>query len=195
MPNVGAILEQPVRAKIDSAECQVVDIVVHHGYHPHSIRAKAGVPLRIVFHRTDDDVCSERVVFSTPKLDRRLAATGMTSIELPGQPPGEVRFTCGMGRYRGRIELVDDRSWSLAGRVRERAMHLDPRLGTALLLYCLFLPLAALVLFGLDGTSALVVAGVVFLASIGVWMWLSSRLTRTTHRPRPCGRTSDRSDS
>ncbi len=112
------MLDQAVRARLEPGGCQVVDITVHHGYQPDSIRAQANLPLRIVFHRQDDDTCSERVVFSTPKLDRHLAEAGTTTIDLPAQPPGEVRFTCGMGRYRGRIELVDEAGRTARARVR-----------------------------------------------------------------------------
>jgi hypothetical protein len=28
-----------------------------------------------------------------------------TTVELPAQPSGEIRFTCGMGRYHGQISL------------------------------------------------------------------------------------------
>ncbi len=116
------MLDQTVRARIDPSGHQVVDITVHRGYQPDSIRAQAGMPLRVVFRREDDDACSERVVFSNPRLDRRLAATGVTTIDLPAHPVGEIRFTCGMGRYRGRIQLVDDRRPAILARLRRRAI-------------------------------------------------------------------------
>lgn len=97
------------QARFDSVGHQVVDVTVHRGYRPNSIRARAGVPLQLVFRREDEDVCSERVVFSSPRLERRLSETGVTTVDLPALPPGEIRFTCGMGRYRGRIQLVGDR--------------------------------------------------------------------------------------
>jgi hypothetical protein len=95
------------RARRDPSGCQIVDVLVGRGYRPNVIEATAGIPIRLVFHREDVDPCSERVVFSSPRIDRRLAAAGTTTIELPGQPPGAVRFTCGRGRYRGRIEVID----------------------------------------------------------------------------------------
>ena len=112
------MLDQAVQARLEPGGYQVVDVTVHHGYQPATIRAQAHLPLRIVFHRQDDDVCSERVVFSAPKVDRHLAEVGTTTIDLPAQPPGEVRFTCGMGRYRGRIELVDGAGRTARARVR-----------------------------------------------------------------------------
>lgn len=97
------------RARFDSTGNQVVDVIVRRGYRPDSIRARAGVPLRLVFRREDEDVCSQRVVFSDPRLEHRLSETGVTTVDLPALPPGEIRFTCGMGRYRGRIEIAGDR--------------------------------------------------------------------------------------
>lgn len=106
------------QAILHAEDLQIVHVAVEAGYRPNVIRARAGVPVRIVFHRDDDDHCTERVVFSDPRLDRRLAAHGVTAVDLPARESGEVRFTCGMGRYRGRIEIVDRRRWSLASRWR-----------------------------------------------------------------------------
>jgi len=89
---------------------QMVDIWVDRGYQPAQSVASADEPLRLVFHRRDADHCTERVVFSSPHIERRLAANGTTIVDLPAQPPGLVRFTCGMGRYRGEIALVPRRA-------------------------------------------------------------------------------------
>jgi hypothetical protein len=93
-----------------SVEPQTVDIWVDRGYQPAQTVAAADAPLRIVFHRRDADHCTERVVFSSPHIERRLAANGTTAVDLPAQPPGVVRFTCGMGRYRGEIALIRRRT-------------------------------------------------------------------------------------
>lgn len=93
--------------RLDGQGHQVINIVVDGGYRPDTIRARAGMPIRLIFQRQDDDACFERVVFSSPRIDRHLAASDVTIVDLPGQGQGEVRFTCGMGRYRGRIEVID----------------------------------------------------------------------------------------
>jgi hypothetical protein len=105
LESVARMLDRPVRARTDGGGRQVVEVTVRHGYHPEAIAARAGMPLRIVFRRDDEDACAERVVFSEPRLVRHLAR-GITTVDLPAHPPGVVRFTCGMGRYRGRIELA-----------------------------------------------------------------------------------------
>lgn len=43
---------------------QEVRVIVKGGYTPDVIRARAGVPLRIVFDRQEDGDCSSRVVFA-----------------------------------------------------------------------------------------------------------------------------------
>lgn len=153
--------EPTVRARLDRSGHQVVEITVRGGYRPSAILARAGVPLRLVFRRDDDDVCSERVVFSAPRLDRRLVPTGTTTIDLPAQRPGEVRFTCGMGRYRGHIELVDERPPSIVARLRLDASRLETATVSAARPRWLLPGLAAGFI-----VSALVVAGVLSLSTV-----------------------------
>jgi len=170
------MLDQPVRAHLDPDGHQVVDVVIDRGYHPDVILARAGLPLRLVFRRDDDDACSERVVFSSPHIDRRLAVTGSTTVELPGQPPGEVRFTCGMGRYRGRIELATEGAPSILARLREQAAHLETPIGTALVLWICSLPLiAVLAALAFDATAAIAAAGAALVAWVVGCVWASRR--------------------
>lgn len=173
------------RARRDSVGHQVVDVVVDHGYQPDAIQAAARVPIRLVFHREDDDPCSERVVFSSPRIDRRLAATGTTTVELPGQPPGEIRFTCGMGRYRGRIQVVDGHGPSITTLLRRRASRrtrsVESTLGRALLLWIGTLPLVALLaVLAFDGPAALVAAAVALVAWIVGCRWALRHSTQST---------------
>ena len=170
------MLEQPVRARLDRNGCQVVEVTVHAGYRPAAIVARAGLPLRLVFRRDDDDACSERVVFSAPRLDRRLAPTGTTTIDLPAQPPGEIRFTCGMGRYRGHIGLVEDRAPSIVQGIRDRASRLETPVGTALVLWICSLPLIALfAVLAFDATAAIAAAGAALIAWVAGCLWAFGR--------------------
>ena len=171
------MLEQPVRARLDRNGYQVVEVIVHAGYHPDTIIARAGLPLRLVFRRDDDDVCSERVVFSGPRLDRRLAPTGTTTIDLPAQRPGDIRFTCGMGRYRGHIGFVGEQTPSIAARLRDAAPRLRSPLGTAFILWIFSLPLIALLaILTLDPAATVVAAGAALVAWVAgcLWAWRGS---------------------
>lgn len=144
---------------------QAVDITVKDGYRPAAIVARADSPLRLVFHRTDDDPCSERVIFSSPRLDRYLAPQAETTIVLPAQPPGLVRFTCAMGRYRGQIELKP------GGIPRRGAAPGAPRaegstVGAVMLWLCA-LPVVGLVALLIVGPGGAIVASLV---SLPAWI-------------------------
>jgi hypothetical protein len=170
------MLEQPVRARLDRGGRQVVHVTVNGGYHPAAIIARAGLPLRLVFRRDDDDACTERVIFSAPRLDRRLAPSGTTTIDLPAQPPGEIRFTCGMGRYRGHIALVGERAPWIVKRLRDRASRLETALGRALVLWICSLPLiAVLAALAFDATAAVAAAGVALVAWVAGCLWALHR--------------------
>jgi Cupredoxin-like domain len=161
------MVEQPVRARLDPSGRQVVEITVRAGYRPGDIVATAGLPLRIVFRREDEDVCTERVVFSAPRLERHLAPTGTTTIDLPAQPPGDIRFTCGMGRYRGHIKLVEGRTQQARAWLLARAPRFEGPLGTALLLWVGSLPFFALLaVLGMGAGAGLVAAGAALVASV-----------------------------
>jgi len=169
------------RARRDPSGHQVVDVVVDKGYQPDTIQAAAGVPIRLVFHREDDDPCSERVVFSSPRIDRRLVATGTTTVELPGQPPGEVRFTCGMGRYRGRIQVIDSQRPSISATLRRRVSRVESPLGRALVLWICTLPLVALLaVLAFNGPAALVAAAAALVAWIVGCRWALRHSTQST---------------
>jgi hypothetical protein len=167
------MLARSVRARLEpDGQRQVVEVAVRGAYRPDAIVARADVPLRIVFRRDDDDACSERVVFSAPRIDRRLAAAGVTVVDIPAQAAGEIRFTCAMGRYRGRIELVDSARRSWFARFRERVSGLDAPLGTAIVLWLCSLPLigVAALLF-LDGTAAVALAGLALIGWLAGCLW------------------------
>lgn len=94
------------RIEAGTAGRQIVQIVVDDGYHPDVVEAREGVPIRVIFLRRDNKSCSDRVVFSQPRLERHLALGATTIVDLPATHAREIRFTCGMGRYRGRINII-----------------------------------------------------------------------------------------
>ena len=169
------MLNRSASVRTDATGLQAVDVTVDRGYWPAVIHARAGEPLRIVFHRIDRSECVERVVFSAPRLERHLALAGTTVVDLPAQPPGEVRFTCGMGRYVGRIELTDVPA-SMVARLRRRLGQLETPLGSALVLWICSLPLiAVLAVVMLDATAAMAVAGAALVAWVIGCLWAFGR--------------------
>ena len=167
------MLEPPVRARLEpEGQLQIVEVAVRGAYRPDAIVARAGVPLRILFRRDDEDSCSERVVFSAPRIDRRLAPSGVTFVDLPAQPAGEIRFTCGMGRYRGRIELIDGARRSPLARYRDRVAAFDAPLGIAIVLGLGSLPVTAfLALVFLDGVAAVAIAALALVGWVAGCLW------------------------
>jgi hypothetical protein len=106
---VAVALSLPRSTAIGTGSPQVIEIVVAHGYRPDVVEAQSGRPIRLVFRRRDDDPCTDRVVFSEPRIERHLAPRATTIVDLPPIDGREIRFTCGMGRYRGRIVLAPPR--------------------------------------------------------------------------------------
>lgn len=165
---------QSIEARTDPDGSQVVDITVDGGYWPRSIVARAGVPLRLVFHRRDDEACADRVVFSSPRMERRLAPGVDTTIVLPPQPSGEVRFTCAMGIYRGQIKLTGEAPprASVSSRIRVEALRLESPIGTAFVLWLCSLPLIALAgVLLLDPRATVLAALFALVAWIAGCLW------------------------
>jgi Cu+-exporting ATPase len=97
--------KQATRAEL-RAGVQEVEITVKGGYSPNLIRAREGVPLRLVFDRQENSDCSSRVVFPDFGVSKPLAAFGRTTVELMPARAGEYGFACGMNMLHGTL-VVD----------------------------------------------------------------------------------------
>lgn len=155
---------------------QVIEITVRGGYRPSVIEAQAGVPLRLVFHREETESCSERVVFSSPRIDRRLAPGVATVVDLPAQPIGEVRYTCGMGRYRGRIRFLQARG--AGSRFRLLVAQRQGGLGVGAVVGLCGLPLVVLLATFLFRTALWPAMGIALLAWLAGCLLMGSLLER-----------------
>lgn len=85
---------------------QEVTITVAGGYAPDPVVVEAGRPVRLNFHRTDTDPCSEEVVLGDFSIRRFLSTDEVTPVEFTPEHPGRFVYTCGMGMFRGTIEVV-----------------------------------------------------------------------------------------
>ncbi|MEO8201575.1 MAG: cupredoxin domain-containing protein [Gemmatimonadota bacterium] len=94
-----------VLARTDQSGRQEVRIVVHGGYDPATVEARAGVPLRLVFDRQETSSCSEEIVVPAFGIRQFLPAFQKTAIDLPGASPGTYDFTCGMSMLHGTIKV------------------------------------------------------------------------------------------
>ena len=90
-------------AAIELEGVQEVRIRVKGGYSPDVIKARTGVPLRIVFDRQEDGDCSSKVVFSDFALSRYLAPFVETVVEFTPSRPGTYGFACGMNMIHGSL--------------------------------------------------------------------------------------------
>ncbi|MFI6793501.1 sulfite exporter TauE/SafE family protein [Nonomuraea sp. NPDC050383] len=69
------------------------------GFRPGLVRARAGVPVEIVFRLADPGGCTRTVTIEGR--DVPLPAT----VRLPPRPPGTLRYVCAMGMYTGFINF------------------------------------------------------------------------------------------
>lgn len=92
-----------IRAKVESAGIQEINVMVKGGYSPDVIVVKRGMPVRINFYRNETDDCSDTIVFGDFKIRKPLPAFKTTPIEFTPEKPGEYTFTCGMGMMRGKL--------------------------------------------------------------------------------------------
>ncbi len=83
-------------------------IRVRGGYHPDTIYARAGEPLRLTFRREETAPCSERVVFPDFGKSAMLPPYQDVTIELAPARAGAYEFTCQMGMLHGRL-IVEER--------------------------------------------------------------------------------------
>ena len=89
-----------------SSGMQEVEITVEGGYEPGTIQLKAGVPVRLIFHRIETASCSEEVVIPDFGIRQKLPAHKKTAVEFTPEKPGRYAFTCGMGMLRGTLVVA-----------------------------------------------------------------------------------------
>lgn len=104
---VGAFFLLPkgkeTHAVLGSSGFQEAMILVKGGYTPDLIVADAGVPIRLMFLRTESGACSERVIFADFHKSVELPEGQNVALELPAAKAGEYPFQCGMGMLRGKL--------------------------------------------------------------------------------------------
>ncbi len=82
---------------------QEVEVVVKGGYSPNLIRARAGIPLKLVFDRQEAGECTSRVVFPDLGVSRSLPPFARTTVEFVPEREGEFVFACGMNMVHGTL--------------------------------------------------------------------------------------------
>jgi plastocyanin domain-containing protein len=73
------------------------------GYTPNRVQAKAGEPLTLVFTRTTDKGCGDKLVIASHDIKRDLPLNQPVEVTFTPKETGELTFTCGMGMYDGKV--------------------------------------------------------------------------------------------
>ncbi|GIU94183.1 MAG: hypothetical protein KatS3mg012_0640 [Gaiellaceae bacterium] len=89
-------------------EPREVRIRVRAGYEPGTVVSRAGQPLRLIFRREDQLVCTEEVVFPFFGRSATLPAGEDVPIDLLPTEPGVYAFTCGWGMLSGLLVVTGE---------------------------------------------------------------------------------------
>jgi plastocyanin domain-containing protein len=91
-----------VAAEVEDGGLQRVRVEVKGGYTPAVVRVRAGMPVRLEFHRDETNTCTEEVVLPDFGIRTFLPAHRTTPVTFtPAE--GTYEFACGMGMVRGKI--------------------------------------------------------------------------------------------
>jgi len=85
---------------------QITISALSGSYRPSRVQAKAGVRTRLTVRTDRTRGCTRAFVIPDANIERILPETGNTEIDLGVLQPGELRFTCSMGMYRGSITVT-----------------------------------------------------------------------------------------
>jgi Cu+-exporting ATPase len=118
--------KRAVRAE-QRAGVQEVEVTVRGGYAPSVIRARAGVPLRVIFDRQESGECTSEVVFADFRTRRSLPAFSRTTVELMPERSGEFGFACGMNMVHGTLIVEGDGDRDAPAARQRAAIAAPPR--------------------------------------------------------------------
>jgi plastocyanin domain-containing protein len=82
---------------------QEVEVVVQGGYTPDRIEVTQGRPVRLVFHRTESNPCTEQVVFGDFGIAKSLPEGERVAVEFTPDRAGTFVFHCSMNMVRGAL--------------------------------------------------------------------------------------------
>jgi hypothetical protein len=88
-------------APVASAELKVT--VTERGFEPATLTIPPNRPTKITFLRKVDPSCGDTILFPDLGIKKELPLNKPVVVELPARPGGELRFTCDMDMYRGKV--------------------------------------------------------------------------------------------
>ena len=75
------------------------------GFAPARLELSANKPVKLAITRDKEPNCGNRIVFPALGIARDLPLGETVIVALPALPAGELRFTCGMGMYKGALVI------------------------------------------------------------------------------------------
>lgn len=94
------------RAGVTVAPGQMIEVLVKEGvYEPALIEAVAGKGISLKFIRKDESACAGEVIFPELGVQKALPLDKAVVIRLVPERPGDFRFQCQMGMYRGVLQV------------------------------------------------------------------------------------------
>ena len=114
LPFVVTVGQSPNAAKKIRIPKDAIQIkITSDGFYPTRIMIPAGKPVMLAFIRSSQPNCGNQVVFPQLGLKQITPLGGVALMMLPATEVGEIRFTCGMGMYRGSIVAVTPQQKSI----------------------------------------------------------------------------------
>ena len=94
--------------EVVEAHTRTVRITVNkNGFSPSSIDAEAGHKLNLVFKRSSDTNCGNRIVFPKLGIRKNLPVGKEVVVSVTPRETGQISFSCGMGMYKGSIVVSE----------------------------------------------------------------------------------------
>jgi len=105
---VGVDQDQPVTTSVLGDKTQTATITVgNSGYSPKQITLKKGIPTKLKLITNNVQSCSRSFTIPALNINKLLPGTGETTIEFTPQETGPLAFSCSMGMYTGRFNIVN----------------------------------------------------------------------------------------
>lgn len=73
------------------------------GFSPSSVTVQKGSKATLVFTRTSDKTCADKVVFPDLKIERDLPMNTPVKIDVPTDKEQKLTFQCGMAMYKSSV--------------------------------------------------------------------------------------------